>query len=215
MNKTNSILKENHYSVVFARDMADLLTNINQEITSSYLNNKNPDSSAITNAFDLFDKSLGLEQNNITEIGEDKLVTEININYVEYRNSAAKLFKSQDPSNEILPLHIKFTNLYRKLTLLSQMNEIAIEKKTTDAKEYSKKATLLMTGIGSFGFLIAYAYTFIFSSFFSERFHRLYREIKEMESTGYTQKLHPDGDDELSEIAKAFNKMAESLSRKK
>lgn len=214
MNKTNSILKENHYSVVFARDMAEGLTNINQEIINSYLNNKSPDSSTISRDFKLFDKSLSLEQNNITEIGEDKLVSEIRMNYMEYRNSATKLEKSQDSTKEILSLQVKFTNLYQKLTLLSQMNETAIERKTNDAKVYSKKATLQMTAIGSLGFLIAYAYTFIFSSFFSERFRILYSQIKEMESTGYTQKLHLYGNDELAEIAKVFNKMAESLSRK-
>lgn len=214
MNKTNSILKENHYSVVFARDMADVLTNINQEIINSYLNNKNPDSLTISRDFKLFDKSLGLEQKNITEIGEEKLVSEIDMDYTEYRNSAAKLVKSQDSAKEILSLQVSFTNLYQKLTLLSQMNETAIEKKTNDAKVYSKKATLQMTGMGSLGFLIAYAYTFIFSSFFSERFRRLYSEIKEMESTGYAQKLQLDGNDELAEIAIVFNKMAESISKK-
>jgi nitrate/nitrite-specific signal transduction histidine kinase len=61
--------------------------------------------------------------------------------------------------------------------------------------------------------LIAYAYTFIFSSYFSERFRRLYSGIKEIESTGYTQKLYLDGNDELTEIAMVFNKMAESISR--
>ena len=214
MNKTNSILKENHYSVVYARNMADLLTNINQEIVNSYLYNKSPDSSTITRDFKLFDKSLGLEQNNITEVGEDKLVSEIDMNYKEYRNSAANLVKSQDLTKEILLLQVKFSNLYQKLTLLSQMNETAIEIKTNNAKEYSKKATLQMTAMGSIGFLIAYAYTFIFSSYFSERFRRLYSEIKEIESTEYTQKIDLDGNDELTEIASVFNKMAESISRK-
>jgi len=214
MNKTNSILKENHYSVVYARNMADLLTNINQEIVNAYLYNKSPDSSTITRDFKLFDKSLGLEQNNITEVGEDKLVSEIDMNYKEYRNSAANLVKSQDLTKEILLLQVKFSNLYQKLTLLSQMNETAIEIKTNNAKEYSKKATLQMTAMGSIGFLIAYAYTFIFSSYFSERFRRLYSEIKEIESTEYTQKIDLDGNDELTEIASVFNKMAESISRK-
>ena len=212
--KANAILKENHYSVVYTRNMADLLTNINQEIINSYLYNKSLDSSTITRDFKLFDKSLDLEQSNITEVGEDKLVSEIDMNYKEYRNSAAKLVKSQHLTKEILSLQAKFTSLYQKLTLLSQMNETAIEIKTNDAKVYSKKATLQMTAIGSIGFLIAYAYTFIFSSYFSERFHRLYSGIKEIESTEYTQKLHLDGNDELTEIAMVFNKMAESISRK-
>jgi sensor histidine kinase YesM len=94
------------------------------------------------------------------------------------------------------------------------MNESAIELKTNDARVYSKKATLQMTAIGSLGFFIAYAYTFIFSSYFSERFRRLFSGIKEIESTGYTQKLELDGNDELTEIAIVVNKMAESITKK-
>lgn len=211
MIKANSILKENHYSVVYARSMADLLTDINQETVYSYLYNKRPDSSTITKDFKLFDKSLGLEHNNITEVGEDKLVSEIDMNYKEFRNSAAKLVTSKDLTRDILSLQAKFASLYQKLTLLSQMNETAIEIKTNNAKAYSKKATLQMTAIGSIGFLIAYAYTFIFSSYFSERFRRLYSGIKEIESSEYTHKLHLDGNDELTEIATVFNKMVESI----
>jgi high-affinity Fe2+/Pb2+ permease len=43
-NKTSAILKENYLSVVYARDMSVSIMIINQEITSSFLSNKNPDS---------------------------------------------------------------------------------------------------------------------------------------------------------------------------
>ncbi len=213
LQKTNAILKENHYSVVYARDMADLLTSINQGIVSSFLNNKNPDSSALGNDFILFDQSLGLEQNNITEVGEDKLVSDIEMDYKEYRNLAEELVKSQALVKEVLSLQTKFDSLYGKLIILSQINEKAIEAKTDDAKTFSKKATLQMTGIGTLCFLIAYGYTFVFSSYFSERFHRLYSGIKDMESSDYNQKLHLEGNDELTEIAVVFNEMLEALNR--
>ena len=36
-NKTNAILKENYLSVVYAGEMSESLTNINQEILNSFL----------------------------------------------------------------------------------------------------------------------------------------------------------------------------------
>lgn len=215
LQKTNSILKENHYSVVYARDMADVLTSTNQGIANFFLTNKNPDSSALNSNFILFNQSLVSEQNNITEEGEDKLVSDIEMDYNEYRNQVTELLKSPASVNNFLSLQTKFDSLYDKLILLSQMNEKAIEAKTDDARTYSKKATLQMTGIGTLGFLIAYAYTFILSSYFSERFRRLYTGIKDLKSSNYKQTLNFEGNDELSEIAVVFNEMAEALKNSK
>ena len=75
--KTSAILKENLVSVICARDMSEALTNINQEYMNCVLINKKPDSFFINNELKLFDKSLQLEKNNITETGEDKLASDI------------------------------------------------------------------------------------------------------------------------------------------
>ncbi len=56
--KTSAILKENHYSVVYARDMSGDLTNINQGIINPFIMNKNPDTLFINQEFRLFNKSL-------------------------------------------------------------------------------------------------------------------------------------------------------------
>src|SRR5450759_3043291 len=178
--KTSAILKENHYSVVYARDMSEDLTNINQGIINSFLTNKNPDTLIINKEFMLFDKSLELEKNNLTEPGEDKLASGIETDYIEYRDFVLKFIKSPNPDDNVLSLQKKFDSLYRQLMVLSQMNEKAIEVKTDDAKVSAKKATFQMTFIGTMCFLIAYGFTFIFSSYFNERFYRLYNGIKEI-----------------------------------
>jgi nitrogen fixation/metabolism regulation signal transduction histidine kinase len=211
LNKTNAILKENHYSVVYAQDMSENLTNINQGIINCFLTNKNPDNMVISKDFLQFSKSLELEKNNITEPGEDKLVSGIETDYIKYHDIVLKFIKSPGTVEEVLSLQKKYDTLYQQLMLLSQMNEKAIEEKTNDAKVSVKKATFQMTFIGTICFLIAYGFTFIFSSYFNERFYRLYNGIKELHSGNYNQKLYVDGNDELTEISLAFNEMAEKL----
>jgi methyl-accepting chemotaxis protein len=213
--KTSAILKENHYSVVYARDMSEDLTNINQGIINSFLTNKNPDTLIINKEFMLFNKSLKLEKNNITEIGEDQLASNIETNYNDYHDSVVKFIKSPNPVIKVLYLQKKFDSLYQQLMLLSQMNEKAIEAKTDDAKVSAKKATLQMTFIGTICFLIAYGFTFIFSSYYNERFYKLYKGIKEIVSSNYKQRLYLDGNDELSEISLVFNELADKLNKNK
>jgi len=213
--KTSAILRENHYSVVYARDMSEDLTYINQGIINSFLTNKYPDTLFINQEFVLFNKSLESEKNNITEVGEDQLASDIETNYSDYHNSVVKFIKSPIPVIEVLNLQKKYESLYQQLTLLSQINGKAIEEKTDDAKVSAKKATIQMTFIGTICFLIAYGFTFIFSSYFNERFYKLYNGVKEMVSSNYHQKIFLDGNDELSEISLVFNEMAEKLDQNK
>lgn len=209
--KTSLILKENHYSVVYAREMSNALTNINQEITHGFLVNKYPDSILIKKELTIFDKSLQLEKNNITEVGEDKLASTIELGYKEYCDSATTFMKMSESADRILFLQKKSTILNQQLMLLSQMNEKAIELKTTDAKTSTKKALLHMTILATLCFLIAFSFAVSFASYFNERFFQLHNGIKEIVSSNYGQRLHFNGKDEFYEIALAFNKMAEKL----
>jgi two-component system, NtrC family, sensor histidine kinase KinB len=209
--KTNAILKENHYSVVYAQDMAENLTNINQELTNFLITNKIPDTSVLNKKFISFERSLELEKNNFTEPGEDKLVYGIENEYAEYRDSVVKFMRFPKPDFEVLSLQKRFDTLYMQLILLSQMNEKAIEQKTGDAQVSARKATRQMTSIGTLCFLIAYGFTFIFSSYFNVRFYVLYNGIRELASSNYSQRLNLGGNDELSEISLVFNEMAEKI----
>lgn len=209
--KTSAILKENLYSVIYAQDMSEDLTNINQEIVNCLLVNKNPDSLFINKELKLFDKSLQLEKNNLTETGEDKLASDIETGFNEYCDSVVKFIESPK-SVAKLYFQKKFDSLYQLLVLLSQMNEKAIEVKTDDAKTSAKNATLQMTIIGTLCFLIAFVFTFGFASYFNERFFQLYNGIKEIVSSNYGYRLHFEGKDEFHEISLLFNEMAEKLS---
>lgn len=213
--KTNAILKENHYSVVYARNMSEALSNINQYIITCYLTNKIPESPVLNKEFISFSEALKLEKNNFTEPGEDRLVSGIETEYAEFHDSVLNEIKSPGTVTNVINLQNKFDNLYRQLMLLSHMNEKAIEEKTDDAKVSAKKATTQMTLIGTLCFLIAYGFTFSFSSYFNERFYKLYNGIKDMRSSNYRQKLYIDGNDEIFEISLIFNKMADELNTNK
>ena len=211
-NKTSAILKENYLSVVYAREMSEGLLNINQEITTGYLLNKNLDSQIIQKELGTINKSLQLEKGNITEPGEDKLVAGIEQGFVEYHDSIVKFMGSKPSADRILFFQKKLGSLSQQLVLLSQMNGKAIEAKTDDAKVSAKNALTGMTILGSFSFLIALSFIYSFASYFNERFFQLYNGIKEIVSSNYGQRLYFDGVDEFYEISLLFNQMAEKLS---
>jgi hypothetical protein len=209
--KTGAILKENYLSVVYAREMSDGLMNINLEVVNCFLLHKYPDSLFIKKELTIVNNSLESEKKNITEPGEARLVSGIESGIKEYSDSLSKFIETPLISGMILYLQNKSRILYQQLILLSQVNGKAIEVKTDDAKVYSKKALTQMTILGSFCFLIAFSFTFSFSSYFNERFFQLYNGIKEIVSSNYGQRLYFDGKDEFYEISLVFNEMAEKL----
>ncbi|HAH25667.1 MAG TPA: hypothetical protein DCL77_18235 [Prolixibacteraceae bacterium] len=210
-NKTSAILKENYLSVVYAQEMSEGLMNINQEMINSSLSNKVPDSLFVRKEFYSIDQSFGLEKNNITENGEDKLVASIQTGIKEYRKSFEGIMKSPLQASDILLQQKRFNVLHQQLLILSQMNGKAIESKTDDAKVSAKDASAEMIILGSICFLIALSFMYSFATYFNERFFQLYNGIKEIVSSNYGQRLYFEGSDEFYEISLLFNQMAEKL----
>lgn len=209
--KTSAILRENHYSAVYARDMSENLTKINLEITNCLYLNKYPDSILINKQMKLFANTLQSEKNNITENGEDKLAMDIEKGFNDYQSYVEDFMKTQNTVSKVTSLQTKFETLYQHLMLLSQINEEAIAEKTNAAKIFAKKASIQMSLIATICFIVAYGFSFSFGSYFDNRFFMLYDGIKEMASSKYQQRLSFKGNDEFHEISTIINEMAEKL----
>ncbi len=214
-NKTSAILKENFVSVVYAREMSEGIMNISQEITTCFLTNRTPDSLKILKYLGSINQSLVSEKNNITEPGEDKLVSGFETGYIEYKDSVLKLIKSPMSAGDMLILQDKAGVLYQQMLILSQMNGKALEAKTDDAKATAKSALTQMTILATLCFLIGMSFTFSFASYFNQRFFQLYNGIKEIVSSNYDHRLFFNGKDEFHEISLLLNEMAAKLKENK
>ncbi len=211
-NETGAILKENYLSVVYARDIAEGLTKVNQEITRSFIMNVNVDTLILKNELKIVGKSFQAEKNNITEPGEDKLVAAIETGLKDYTDSVSKYLESLHQVTQVLHLQKKFGALYQQLMQLSQMNGNAFEVKTDNTKISTQDALTQMSIIATLCFIIALFYSYSFSSYSNERFTQLYNGIKKFGFGNYNHRLDFDGTDQFYEISLVLNKMAEKLS---
>lgn len=214
-NKTGAILKENYLSVVYAREMSEGLINLNQELTTSFLAGRSSDTSIIKKELKTISKSLEAAKNNITEPGEDKLIAGIESDFNEYSHSVKSFDRSSNKAESLLFLQNTAGNLHQQLLILSQMNGKALEVKTDDAKATSKNALTKMTILATLCFLVGMSFAFSFTSFFSQRFSRLYSGIKELSESNYSHRLFFEGNDEFFEISQIMNEMAGKLKENK
>lgn len=209
--KTDAILKDNHFSVIFARDMAEGLTRMNQEITRCYTNQGELDIALINTTSTSFKKSLLLEKNNLTEPGEDKLASGIEAGFDEYLRFIGQYEKKPVTADAMNTLQSSFRNLYQQTTLLSQMNEQAIILKADDTKKSAQKGLTHVTILGTICFIITLSFTFNFASYFNGRFTKLYNGIREIGAKNYNERLYFEGEDEFYDISLVFNEMAKNL----
>jgi two-component system, NtrC family, sensor histidine kinase KinB len=210
-SKTSAILKENFLSVVYAREMSEGLVNINQEIGIAFLTKRIPDSLKIAKELKQITLSLVSEKNNITEPGEDKLVTGIETDFVKYSDSLQTLLKFSGSATRLLYIQNKSADISHQLSILSQMNGKALEIKTDDAKAFSQSALTKMTILATLCFLIGMSFTFSFASYFNKRFFQLYHGLKEMVSSDFNQRIYFYGNDEFGEISLVVNEMADNI----
>ena len=214
-DKTEAIFSDNHLSVIYARDMAQGLSGINQEIVNCFLTNSLPDRTNIDKILNVVNKSIQLEKTNITEPGEDILAKTIESEFNKFHNLVVNFMKLPRSGDNVINLQKEYTNLNKQILLLSQLNEKAIEFKTNDAKVAAKNAKLQMEIFGTLCFLITFSFTFSFTSYFNERFTELYNGIKEIVSSNYDHRLYFERKDEFYDISLVFNEMAEKLVQNK
>lgn len=186
-NRSTVILKDNYKSLTYVNDMRTALDKENGEINA--------------NNAEQFEKTLKLEENNITEKGEKDAVIDLRNAFTILKNSSGSLAQREQALNQIRT----------QLRSIDEMNMNAIVRKNNEAQKSTEKATVYLSVTAFVSFLILFTFIVNFPSFIANPLKELLDGIKEISRKNYRQKLEFKGNDEFSELALAFNKMALEL----
>ena len=141
-----------------------------------------------------FDKALKLEERNITENGEQKAVLALRKAFENSLNQGAPI-----------------TEIRLQLRNIDELNMNAIVKKNENAQRATEKATIYLSVTAAITFIILFSFIVNFPGFIANPLRDLREGIKEISRKNYKQRLEFKGNDEFSELAFAFNKMALEL----
>ncbi|RZL51105.1 MAG: PAS domain-containing protein, partial [Pedobacter sp.] len=185
--RSKVILKDNYKSLTYVNEMRIALDNEKGNIN-------------LTNST-AFDKALQLEENNITETGEKNAVMVLRKAFNAIRNSD---ISSLEKNKEMAQIRLQLRNI-------DELNMIAIVRKNDNAQKATEKATIYLSVTAFVSFLILFTFIVNFPGFIANPLRELLEGIKEISRKNYKQKLTFKGNDEFSEVALAFNKMALEL----
>jgi PAS domain S-box-containing protein len=178
---TNLIIKDNYESLVYCNNMLRSLESLKTRKDNA----------------DLFVENLEKQEANITEPGEKEATSEIRRNYTEL------MADPNDPSN--------YAEIRESIFQVLDLNNTAIYRKNAVAQNTARNAKLWMTIIFTFLTLISFTFIFNLPGIISGPIQSLSDGIKEIANKNYSKRIYLKQRDELGDLAKAFNGMAEKL----
>jgi len=179
--ESKAIVKANYETLNYSREMLNELDSLQK--------NKND--------LERFEKSLQLQENNITESGEKEITASLRKNFIELKEKG---------SRDSLQLKIR-----RDISQIMQINLQAIDKKNQAAQKSAENAKTIITIILTICLLIGFTFIFNFPVLVAGPLAKLTEAIKAIANKNYGERIHMNRKDEFGDLANAFNTMAERL----
>jgi NtrC-family two-component system sensor histidine kinase KinB len=145
----------------------------------------------------VFEEALKLQENNITEPGEDTATTNL-------RRDVNQL-KSGDTSKKNLQ------QIEEQLQFILALNMKAIQRKSQLSEKTAESALTIIISLSGIVFLIAFTFIVNFPLVVTDPISKLTESIKEIANKNYKHRIHINNKDEFGKLANAFNEMAERL----
>lgn len=179
--ETQNILADNYKSIEYSRAMLIALDEL--EMSDKAKNE--------------FEENFKLQQGNVTEIGEAQVTNNLSADFNKLKSNYA------DSSI--------YKDIRKDLADIMLVNMQAIEHKSDIAKETAKKATIMLSVVGTFCFILAFTLLANLPSNIADPIKELTQSVKEIADENYSERVHFESHNEFGELAHSFNVMAEKL----
>ena len=150
-----------------------------------------------SNALNVFEENLQLQEKNITEQGEGEATQKLRLYF--------ELIKKGVGDTAIID------SVNKKLYDIALLNQHALEYKNEKALNTASSAKLWISVLTAILILISFTLAVNFPGYVANPIHLLTEGIKEIAQKNYNKRIYIDNKDEFGEMASAFNKMAEKL----
>jgi hypothetical protein len=219
--ESDSILKDNYASLVYARNMVSALEDMKTSVTSTVYNTSRKGTTSeyydrlFQSGNNVFQANLKAEKNNITEIHEKEYVERLMQDYDSYLKLCNRMRSrsngNSDYFSEFLPA---FGRLKQSVDSIYDVNMQAVVRKSRIAHHDSSRFMNSMAIIGSICLAFALFYFWYFPIYISTTMSYLAERMKKLvRSTGVT--LETTTKDEAYLILHAINLLENKLGVKK
>lgn len=214
-NASEKILKDNYLSIESVNKMIDNLDVIDNSqaiLLSKKKSDYETSSKEFTDAKKKFESYLKICEGNITEEGEGELLKKLKSGYEEY----CKKIASADTAvsdvvyiNDLIPEYRKVKSLCYELL---RLNESGMLKKNENSKIVSRETEIYMIIVAGISLIFVLIAIIKAPSTIIQPISELTEKVRAISEKKYSERIDVRSDNEVGELARSFNKMAEKLS---
>lgn len=213
-NRSAAMLKENYQTVESTKFLLQSIDEIKtQQINYCFGDKFTFNDSILKNSQNIFEANLKAVQNNITEEGEQSVIGQLTAGYQNYKLTFEKLKSNTKSDSTVFFLELipQYSITRNQIVTLWDMNMDAISNKNKLLKSTAHSAFLFISLIGTICFILSALFFFRYPQKIARPIGELIRGISEVANRNYSKRLEFQSNDELGELAKAFNTMAAKL----
>lgn len=210
---SGAIIKDNYKSIEYTSKMLKALDGLYILHTERNLlkyDSSIKSASEQANLIKLFNDNYRSEEENITEQGEEEIVSELKQDYSGFLDLLNKAGKSSD-FTYAAQLKDKYEDIRNSITGIYKINSNAIINKNAKAASTARQVTNSMIILTGISLLIALAFILYLPVYILRPIYELTNKIKAISKGEYNQKLLLSSTDEVGVLVKEFNSMSSKL----
>jgi PAS domain S-box-containing protein len=155
-----------------------------------------------------FQRYFNLLEDKMIAEKELQLMSKLKVGYEDFKNG---LFRSVISNEVQISTYMKILNLNDILQDVQNLNKKIIDTQVEEAGDIANRVTMYMVLLGFFFFVFALFAMFYFPHYITEPIESMTQSIQQISQKNYSQRLVINHSDELGDMARSFNRMAEKL----
>lgn len=210
------IFHENLTTINACREMREAADNMNQAILVALWEGKGPDSEAIHAMTTEFENRLHFQQGNVTVLGEQALTDSLTLAWTHFRNQYLSALASHDPISDrrnayqrnVSPFFQAIKTTTKEIAELNSQNILSADGQVRAQSRGARRAmTILLSSAAALILILL----FMLGQTILKPIRSLTRSAQEIAKGNLDLSLEVRSNDELGQLAEAFNVMAVRL----
>src|SRR6266581_3191437 len=212
---SQTILKDNYRSVLAAQRMKETIERMDSAALFLIAGRRDKGLSQAAQYRPLFESELQVQENNITEPGELEVTQRLRAFWTDYQQKFDRFQKMTDPEAakqfyfaELEPAFEKVKNAADEILA---MNQDAMVRKSNDVRRTAERMNNITIG----AVMVALVLGLVLSAMLTQRLLRplsqLSHATKSLGEGNFNARANLQGNDELAQLARDFNSMADRL----
>lgn len=212
---SQSILKDNYRSVLAAQRMKDAIERLEDHSAILLLTEQREQEHAfITQYRQQFETELSVQENNITEPGEVELTKRLRVLWKRYQEQLATLPTQRTPAAEAFyfaALEPAFDEVRTTADEILLKNQDAIVHKSDRVRRIAEQQSTVMIGAASASLIVGLWLSIFLTTRLLRPFAVLRLTTQQLGAGDFAVRANVEGTDELAQLARDFNAMANRL----